>query len=75
MTAVSLVAINFELSGFYEAYDGFPATDDCIKACWEAWEIMELVENSDTEAAFVKGSLSVSFCFSIAIAKSNTGHP
>lgn len=53
MTAVSLVAIIFELSGFYEAYDGSCATDDCIKACWEAWEIMEFVENSDTEAAFV----------------------
>jgi len=53
MIAVSLLAIIIELSGFYEAYDGSPATDDCIKACSEAWEIMELVENSDTEAAFV----------------------
>lgn len=59
MTAVSLLTFIIELSAFYQAYGRFsagPATDTvehCIEACCEAWGIMELVENSDPEAALV----------------------
>lgn len=59
MTAVSLLTIIIELSAFYQEYGGYPAgpaadtVEHCIEACCEAWGIMELVENSDPEAALV----------------------
>lgn len=59
MMVVSLVTIVIELSAFYEGSGGSfagPSTDtvnDCIQACCEAWKIIDLVENSNTEAVLV----------------------
>lgn len=59
MMVVSLLTIVIELSAFYEGSGGSfagPSThtvNDCIQACCEAWKIIDLVENSNTEAVLV----------------------
>lgn len=59
MMVVSLLTIVIELSAFYEGSGGSfagPSTDTvdaCMQACCEAWKIIDLVENSNTEAVLV----------------------
>jgi len=55
MMVVSLLTIVIELSAFYGFFDG-PPTDtvnDCIQACCESWEFIEILENSNPEAVSV----------------------